>query len=142
MTLVVRPGSERNESIYISDRTQVVECKLAELQTLSGRLPHQYDVFFHLGWETASREIASDPLAQTLSILYTLDAVQLAHDLGCEVFVGAGSQSEYGREGLLTENTPATPKTSYGISKYAAGKLSRQLCEVFCLRSAALYIMV
>ena len=135
MMLVVRPGSKRNASIYISDRTQVVECKLAELQTLSGRLPHQYDVFFHLGWETASREIASDPLAQTLSILYTLDAVQLAHDLGCKVFVGAGSQAEYGRvEGLLAADTPANPETNYGIAKYAAGKFSRQLCEAFGIR--------
>jgi len=135
MTLVVRPGSKRNASIYISDRTQVVECNLAEIQTLSGRLPHQYDVFFHLGWETASREITNDPFVQSRNILYTLDAVRLAHDLGCKVFVGAGSQAEYGRpDGLLAADTPANPETSYGIAKYASGKLSRQLCETFGIR--------
>ena len=135
MTLVVRPGSKRNASIYISDRTQVVECTLAEIQTLSGRLPHQYDVFFHLGWETASREITNDPFVQSRNILYTLDAVRLAHDLGCKVFVGAGSQAEYGRpDGLLAADTPANPETSYGIAKYASGKLSRQLCETFGIR--------
>ena len=135
MTLVVRPGSKRNASIYISDRTQVVECTLAEIQTLSGRLPHQYDVFFHLGWETASREITNDPFVQSRNILYTLDAVRLAHDLGCKVFVGAGSQAEYGRpDGLLAADTPANPETSYGIAKYASGKLSRQLCETFGIK--------
>ena len=117
------------------NRTQVVECTLAEIQTLSGRLPHQYDVFFHLGWETASREITNDPFVQSRNIMYTLDAVRLAHDLGCKVFVGAGSQAEYGRpDGLLAADTPANPETSYGIAKYASGKLSRQLCETFGIR--------
>ena len=134
VTAVVRPGSKRNTDIPVSDRVCVVECDLVDLSSLAKRLLKKHDVFFHLGWNTASREITNDPFVQASNIIYTLNAVQLAHDLGCEVFVGAGSQSEYGREGLLTENTPATPKTSYGISKYAAGKLSRQLCEVFGIR--------
>lgn len=135
MTAVVRPGSKRNADFPKSDRIHVVECDFAALSSLAGRLSQEYDVFFHLGWNTASREITNDPYAQTLSILHTLEAVQLAHKLGCKVFVGAGSQAEYGCvEGLLAVDTPANPETSYGIAKYAAGKLSRQLCETFGIR--------
>ncbi|MFH0926480.1 MAG: NAD(P)-dependent oxidoreductase [bacterium] len=113
----------------------IVECDLAALSSLTGQLSGQYDVFVHLGWNTATREITNDPFAQVQSILQTLDAVRLAHDLGCKVFVGAGSQAEYGRvEGLITVNTPANPETNYGIAKYAAGKLSRQLCETYHIR--------
>lgn len=134
-TLVVRPDSKRNARICISEMTQIVECDLSDLSTLSDILPHRYDVFFHLGWETLSREITSDPFIQSRNSLYTLDAVQLAHDLGCKVFVGAGSQAEYGRtEGLLAADTQANPVTNYGIAKYAAGMFSRQLCEVYGIR--------
>ncbi|MFA5276828.1 MAG: NAD(P)-dependent oxidoreductase [Candidatus Omnitrophota bacterium] len=135
VTALIRPGSKRNADIPKLDKIRIVECDLAALPSLTKQLSHQYDAFFHLGWNTASREIANDPFIQAQSILYTLDAVRLSHDLGCKVFVGAGSQAEYGQvEGLLTADTPANPKTSYGIAKYTAGKLSRQLCEAFGVR--------
>lgn len=135
MTLVVHPGSPRNTSIPSHDLVEVVGCDLDDLSSHTGRLLARYDTFFHFGWNTASREVANDPYAQAQSIIQTLDAVRLAHDLGCKVFVGAGSQAEYGRpDGLLAADTPANPETNYGIAKYAAGKFSRQLCEAFGIR--------
>lgn len=134
-TAVTRPGSPRNADLPVSDRIRLAACELADLSSLAGKLAERYDAFFHLGWNTSSRDVANDPFAQTRSILYTLDAVKLAHDLGCQVFVGAGSQAEYGRvEQPLTVATPARPETSYGVAKYAAGELSRRLCETLGLR--------
>ena len=135
LTAVVHPGSGRNVDIPISDKIHVVECELADLHSLKGPLTDRYDAFFHLGWNTASREIVKDPVAQAPGILHILDAVQLAHDLGCKVFVGAGSWAEYGQvEGLLTADTPTNPESSYGIAKFSAGKLSRQLCASLGIR--------
>lgn len=132
---IVRPGSKRVANLPESELTQVIECDLAELPLLKNSLSHDYDIFFHLGWNTESRKITNDPFIQAHSILYTLDAVQLAHDLGCKVFVGAGSQAEYGRvNGVINVSTPENPETAYGIAKCAASKLSWKLCEAFGMR--------
>ena len=57
---------------------------------------------------------------------YTIDAVRAAAALGCRVFVGAGSQAEYGRvEGMLEPATPANPENGYGMAKLCAGIMSR-----------------
>ena len=58
-----------------------------------------------------------------------------AAKLGCGLFVGAGSQAEYGpTENVLTAETPAFPINSYGISKLAAGSLSGILCKQYGIK--------
>ncbi|MEN6405080.1 MAG: NAD(P)-dependent oxidoreductase [Thermoguttaceae bacterium] len=135
VTAVTRPQSKRIANVPVSENIRLVECDLDALSSLVEILPHDYDAFFHLGWNAASREMTQDPVAQTQSILHTLNAVKTAHALGCGVFVGAGSQAEYGRaESPLSENTVTNPETSYGIAKYAAGKLSLQLSAKLGMR--------
>ena len=65
----------------------------------------------------------------------TLDAVHLANKLGCEVFVGAGSQAEYGKcSDKIAPDTPTFPETGYGIGKLCAGQMSRNLCKQLGIR--------
>lgn len=105
------------------------ESTYEKLNTLLG----QADAFFHLGWAgTFGAAARNDMPLQNRNIGYTLDAVKLAGRLGCQVFVGAGSQAEYGRvpEGQkLSATTPAFPENGYGIAKLAAGQMSRIFCE-------------
>ena len=55
-----------------------------------------------------------------------IDLNKLGAALGCRVFVGAGSQAEYGRvEGMLEPATPANPENGYGMAKLCAGLMSR-----------------
>ena len=50
--------------------------------------------------------------------------------LGCKVFLGAGSQAEYGRvSGILRPDTPAFPENGYGMAKLCAGQMSRVECQ-------------
>ena len=50
--------------------------------------------------------------------------------MGCKVFIGAGSQAEYGRvEGVLTPETPCFPENGYGMAKLCAGQMSRVECQ-------------
>jgi nucleoside-diphosphate-sugar epimerase len=75
-------------------------------------------------------EARNDTGLQTENIQCTLDAVQLAQRLGCNTFIGAGSQAEYGRvEGRLDATTPTFPENGYGVAKLCAGQLSRIECE-------------
>jgi UDP-glucose 4-epimerase len=136
VTAIVRPGSKRINDLPVSDRISVIECDLSAFSRLTTRLSHGYETFFHLGWSaTEDREARKDPSIHALNILYTLDAVKLSHTLGCLSFIGAGSQSEL----IRTDSTPAAEHTqpreeSYGIAKYAAGKLSLRLCEQYGIR--------
>ncbi|MBT4512996.1 MAG: NAD(P)-dependent oxidoreductase [Chloroflexi bacterium] len=135
VTAIARPGSRRRADIPVSQKIQIIECDLGDLFSLSDKIGYNYDTFFHIAWDTGSREIVNDPLIQSRQVIYPLDAVRLAHNLGCRAFVGAGSQGEYGNSGsLLAPDSPERPVSSYSIAKYAAGKLSRQLCESFGMR--------
>ena len=51
------------------------------------------------------------------------------------MFVGAGSQSEFGHvEGVLHPDLPCKPDNGYGIAKLAAGELSRLECQRLGIR--------
>ncbi len=120
-----RKDSARIGAIPVDPMIQVGYCSLREMSTYQPD-ESDYDAFFHLGWAGTTGAARNDAALQTENIRYTLDAVGLAQRFGCKVFVGAGSQAEYGRvEGELTPDTPAFPENGYGIAKLAAGSLSR-----------------
>ncbi len=125
---IVRPDCSRLENLPESGLVKIIECDISALPSLEGAL--RADAFFHLGWDGTYGDARSDIKRQSLNILYTLDAVSLASSAGCKVFVGAGSQAEYGSKGgVLRPDTPCFPKSGYGIAKYASGALSRAECS-------------
>ena len=59
-----------------------------------------------------------------------LDAVFASKSLGCKVFVGAGSQAEYGNKGgVMRPDTFPEPISGYGMAKLCAGQMTRYLCK-------------
>lgn len=140
VTCIVHQGSKRLGNLPQSDKVHIVECNLQDYRTLS--LDGQYDAFVHLSWEKTVGASRDDAEVQTRNIRYTLDAVQLAHRCGCSVFVGAGSQAEYGVQSVdLTPDLPVKPESGYGIAKYAAGKLSAMLCKNLGMRQCWVRIL-
>jgi nucleoside-diphosphate-sugar epimerase len=124
---VIRPGSKRAAHLRGITGVTLVECDAAELSQLSGI---EADAFFHLAWAKTTGQGRNDMPAQIRNIQYTIDAVHAAHALGCKVFVGAGSQAEYGRVNhALTPETPCFPENGYGMAKLCAGQMSRTECE-------------
>ena len=131
---VVRPGSQRIGSLPQSDDLVRIECGLDQL----AELPHHVreagvsacDAWFHLGWAaTFGADARNDIATQVANIQFALDAVAAADELGCHVFVGAGSQAEFGRhDGPMGPDTPAFPENGYGIAKLAAGGVTRIEC--------------
>ena len=120
---IVHSGSKRLKNLPKNERLKVIEQDLCDYGSL--RLDGQFDAFIHLAWEKTFGASRDDAVVQMRNIQYTLDAVHLAHRCGCKVFVGAGSQAEYGVQTVdLTPSLPVNPESGYGIAKYAAGKLS------------------
>lgn len=124
---IVRPESSRISNIS-GTNVKIVECNLSELKNLHDL--GEYDVFYHLGWDKTFGKDRDDIEVQFKNIEYTLDAVRLAKECGCKVFVGAGSQAEYGiAQDKIGPCSPVDPQSGYGIAKYSASKLSGLLCS-------------
>lgn len=133
VTCIVHQGSKRLSNLPEDSRVKVVECNLADYDSLE--LDDKYDAFIHLAWEKTFGASRDDAELQAFNIYYTLDACRLAHRCGCKVFVGAGSQAEYGVQSVdLTPDLPVRPESGYGIAKFAAGKLSAMLCKSLGMR--------
>lgn len=124
---VCRPGSSRIKDLPKAAALHVVECDAKELATLPQKMEGvSVDAFFHFAWAHTIGQGRNDMPAQIENIQSTIDAVRAAKALGCQVFLGAGSQAEYGRvEGLLKSDTPAFPENGYGMAKLCAGQMSR-----------------
>jgi len=131
---IVREGSERSGNLERHPAVQVVHAGLSDYAGLEAPATG-CDVFLHLAWDKTSVAGRDDADVQVRNIQYTLDAVRLAHRMGCKAFLGAGSQAEYGPVDCdLTPSTPANPTSGYGIAKLAAGRLSRLLCGQLGMR--------
>lgn len=128
---VVRPNSPRLKHLREIGGLEIVECDVSQLDRLPAFIPNA-DALFHLAWMSTTGQGRNNMDAQLQNIRYTLDAVLVASVLSCKVFIGAGSQAEYGRvEHALTPETPCFPENGYGMAKLCAGQMSRVECEKY-----------
>lgn len=127
---VVHPGSVRIANIPQDSRIRLVECDLADIEWLPEMIHERCGAFYHFAWNCTFGDSRNDMEAQTLNILNTVHAAEAAAKLGCSVFLGAGSQAEYGRKSaLISPDTPAFPENGYGMAKLCAGQMTREICR-------------
>ncbi len=127
---VTRPESLRAGELPKSEKLHVISCGLEQTETLEERIASSADAFFHLAWGGTTGEGRSDTELQLQNVKATIQAARAAEKLGCKVFIGAGSQAEYGRvNGVLKPDTSCFPETGYGMAKLCAGQMSRLECE-------------
>lgn len=137
VTAVIRPDSKKRRNLIHNEHIQVIECDISRLMDLKEQLQKNYDTFYHFAWDGTYGNSRNDAVLQGQNINNTLKAVELAHELNCKVFIGAGSQAEFGFvEGKLSDRIPKNPVTGYGIAKYAAGRLSLVACEKLGMRQS------
>lgn len=133
---VCRPKSNRLKSLIQHKNIHIVQCDLENLDILPSLIGKTCDAFFHLAWEgTLNPENRFDMYLQNKNVRLSLDAVKAAHDLSCEVFVGAGSQAEYGtKAGIMRPDTYPDPVSGYGMAKLCAGQMTRYMCAQYGMR--------
>ncbi len=125
--VLCRRESKRSSIIPTHPLVTKKYCSLAEMHCMENRENKNYDVFYHLAWEGTIGNARNDMYLQNQNIEYSLDAVGLANRFGCSLFIGVGSQAEYGRfEGVLKPETPTFPENGYGIGKLTAGFMTRE----------------
>jgi nucleoside-diphosphate-sugar epimerase len=130
---LVRKNSDRAETLPVSSGLKIQNIDLGDYE--NAEIDAGYDAFFHLAWEKTYVSTRDDVNTQLKNVEYTLAAIRLAKKAGCTVFVGAGSQAEYGiASAPLKPDTPIDPQSGYGIAKYTAGKLGRLLASQLEIR--------
>lgn len=137
VTVLCRANSPRSGRIPDHPLVRKVDCPLDKMSELCTGEEQwgKYDAFFHLAWEGTTGAARNDMQLQTRNVKHTMDAVALAARLGCSVFMGTGSQAEYGRvSGKLDSTTPAFPENGYGMAKLCAGQMSRVACRELGMR--------
>lgn len=113
----------------------VIPCDMREIKTLREKIADPVDAFFHLAWAGTIGPGRDDMLLQTQNIRCAIEATQTAADIGCQVFVGVGSQAEHGRiEGKVTADAPCFPSNGYGMAKLCAGQMTRVMCRQLGIR--------
>ena len=124
---VVRPNSNRISSI--PNEVEIIECDISNYANLPKMISNA-DAFVHLAWSNTFGEGRNNMTSQIANIQYAIDAVNAASVMKCKVFVGAGSQAEYGRVNVpLKPETPCFPENGYGMAKLCAGEMTRVECE-------------
>ncbi len=126
---IVRENSPRKNRLPKSNLIRIIECDIETLNKFPD-MNEKYDVFYHFAWNYTDRKGRNDPKMQAQNIANTLEAVELAKRLGCQKFIGAGSQAEYGIvQEKISSDTMTNPNTPYGIAKNTAGNMSKIMCE-------------
>lgn len=88
------------------------------------------DVFIHLAWNGTGHAGRDNPEIQEQNIVNSLDAINIANQLDCKLFVEAGSQAEYGiLKGKMLETTECNPLNEYGKAKLKFGELASKKCQ-------------
>jgi len=125
---VVRPGSGR--LFHLPEGVRAVSCGLDGMERLPALIGGRADAFFHLAWAGTTGPAREDMPGQIGNIRAAVAAARAAAALSCAVFVGAGSQAEYGRvDGALRADTPCFPESGYGMAKLCAGQMTRSECR-------------
>ena len=91
----------------------------ADMQSLFDKAQNVHaDVFIHLAWAGTTHVDRNNPAIHEENVRLSLGCVKLAKQMGCKLYVDAGSQAEYGIvSGELTEETPCNPFSEYGKGK-------------------------
>lgn len=94
----------------------------------------------HMAWRGVAGSDRNSPV-QAANVADMVGLVELAAEAGAKIFVGAGSQAEYGPyDRAIREDDVPRPTTLYGMAKLAAGSMAMRLAQERGVRAAWLRI--
>ncbi len=114
----------------LPDGVRIIKCDMYDYKNLNDYIDENIDAIFHLAWSAPFGEGRNNLNIQFENVKYSLDLIETAKKLNTKVFIGAGSQAEYGFHNTpLTTYTPCRPYTHYGAAKLAVCNMGRIQAE-------------
>ena len=121
----------RADHLHSSELLQVVPFSLENIAGVEKLLAKgDYDIFYHFAWKGSAGPQRADTKLQLANAQWTVEALELAHRLGCKRFVCAGSIMEH--ETIAAAFTQGNHSGMGYI--YGGGKL---IAHVMCMSVAA-----
>jgi len=141
VAVLLRPGVRPWRLAGRQDRFSGISGTLDDLAAIAhGLRSFRPDAVVHLAWRGVGNSERNSK-DQARNVVDTVELIDLAADAGATVFVGAGSQAEYGPyDRAIVESDPPRPTTLYGIAKLASGLMAERRCAERKLRFAWLRI--
>ncbi len=135
-----RRENEQLNDIAINGNLQVF---YADMQNLMERaVDVKADIFVHLAWAGALLGQRDNQELQEGNISFSVKCVELSKRMGCQLYVDAGSQAEYGIvPGVISEETPCNPVSAYGKAKLKMYNETRDLTKRLGLKYIHLRIL-
>ncbi len=140
---VIAMSRKENEQLNTIANNGHLRVFYADMQNLMGRAKDvKADVFVHLAWAGALLGQRDNQELQEGNIRFSLECVELAKLMGCQLYVDAGSQAEYGIvPGVITEDIPCNPVSAYGKAKLRMYHETRELTQQLGLKYIHLRIL-
>ncbi len=134
---VVKPQSANLSRLNQNDNVKIIELDINEIESLPKIIGEDVDVFYHLAWQGTRGMARNDKDLQEKNYFGAINAVVAAHKMNAKMFIGTGSQAEYGAsEGKIDETYFENPETEYGMAKLKA----KRDCEKFAEKSNIRFI--
>lgn len=128
---VVRSNSKNLNRLPSNDNLKIIKLDMNEIEKILEKLEEiKVDIFYHLAWEGARVPYRDDSVLQNNNYECALKAMSVAKKLGSKIFIGSGSQAEYGKcNGKIDENYPTNPTTAYGKAKLKTYEVLRDMSK-------------
>lgn len=128
---VVRQNSRNLNRLPKSEKLQIIESDMENIEIIKEQVKDiKLDVFYHLAWEGARVPYRDDANLQNNNYECAMKAMNVAKELGCSIFIGAGSQAEYGKcIGKIDESYSTNPTTEYGKAKLKAYETLKKMAK-------------
>ena len=131
---VCRKESAGLKNIPTHERLKIVWADLNHLADIAKQVT-EADAFIHLAWQGTVSGGRFNPELQAENRQTAYTAMRVARQLGCGLFVDAGSQAEYGTvTDIITEETPCNPFSDYGEAKLQVWNEGKVLCKELGLK--------
>lgn len=140
---VIAMSRKENEQLNTIANNGRLRVFYADMQNLMDKAKEvKADVFVHLAWAGALLGQRDNQGLQEGNIHFSLECVELSKRMGCQLYVDAGSQAEYGIvPGIITEETECHPFSAYGKAKLKMYEQTRALTEQMGMKYIHLRIL-
>jgi UDP-glucose 4-epimerase len=129
-----RPGSLNREYLPKAKSLEVVDFSISNISEMASKVKN-IDITIHLAWDGIGSAGRDDFSIQQRNLANSIELIRVVSDLGCQLFIGAGSQAEYGFvDGIITEETPCAPVIEYGKAKLDFAIKGGVLCDQLGIR--------
>ncbi|MBE6086538.1 MAG: NAD(P)-dependent oxidoreductase [Clostridium beijerinckii] len=126
---IARPNSKNLNRLPKSDSLTIIEIDMSEIEKITEKIKlKKADIFYHLAWNGTRLPYRNDAVIQEKNYYAAINAMKVAKLLECDIFIGSGSQAEYGKcIGKISETHSSKPINEYGKAKLKAYETLNQI---------------